>query len=53
MAQLGRRFIRCPITGTGGGFTRTAQVGLLVGGTRVYLPVLRKVKYLENWDQVR
>jgi hypothetical protein len=30
------------ITGTGGGFIRTAQIGLLVGGTRVYLPVLRK-----------
>ena len=30
------------ITGTSGGFTRTAQVALLVGGTRVYLPILRK-----------
>ncbi len=28
-----------PITGAGGGFTRTASVRLLVGGARVYLPV--------------
>ncbi|MBL7063149.1 MAG: right-handed parallel beta-helix repeat-containing protein [Anaerolineae bacterium] len=29
-----------PITGTGGGVTRTVSVGLLVGGARVYLPVI-------------
>lgn len=29
-----------PITGNGGGFTRTISVGLLVGGKRVYLPLL-------------
>ena len=29
-----------PITGTGGGFVRTANVGLLVGGARVYLPLV-------------
>ncbi len=31
-----------PITATGGGVTRSASVGLLVGGTRVYLPVIWK-----------
>ena len=31
-----------PITATGGGFTRTATAGLLVGGARVYLPVILK-----------
>ncbi len=31
-----------PITSTGGGFTRTASVRLLVGGARVYLPVVYK-----------
>lgn len=30
------------ITGAGGGFTRTATVSLLVGGTRAYLPVILK-----------
>jgi len=30
------------ITGTGGGFTQTSNVGLLVGGIRVYLPVILK-----------
>jgi hypothetical protein len=29
-----------PITGTGVGFTRTTSVDLLVGGGRVYLPVV-------------
>jgi hypothetical protein len=28
------------ITGTGGGITQTTHVGLLVGGTRVWLPVI-------------
>jgi hypothetical protein len=31
-----------PIVATGGGFTRTATVSLLVGGTRTYLPVIQK-----------
>ncbi len=31
-----------PVTGTGGGFTRTTSVGLLVGGTHVYLPMVLK-----------
>jgi hypothetical protein len=30
------------ITGVGGGFTRTATVNLLVGGTRTYLPLILK-----------
>jgi hypothetical protein len=30
------------ISGTGGGFTRTAQVNLLVGGQQCYLPLVRK-----------
>jgi hypothetical protein len=30
------------LTGTGGGFTRTAQVNLLVGGKYCYLPVVRR-----------
>jgi hypothetical protein len=38
----GTQIYTLTITGTGGGFIRTAQVELLVGGTRVYLPVLRK-----------
>ncbi|MDY7075399.1 MAG: right-handed parallel beta-helix repeat-containing protein [Chloroflexota bacterium] len=29
-----------PITGTGGGFTHTTNVGLLVGGARLYLPLV-------------
>jgi len=29
-----------PITGVGGGFTQTAGVRLLVGGARIYLPVI-------------
>ena len=29
-----------PITGTGDGVTQTTHVGLLVGGTRVWLPVI-------------
>ena len=28
------------ITGVGGGFTQTAGVRLLVGGARIYLPVI-------------
>ena len=31
-----------PITGTGGGFTQAASVSLLVGGTRTYLPVVKR-----------
>jgi len=31
-----------PVTGTGGGFTEVVQVDLLVGGTRVYLPLILK-----------
>ncbi len=31
-----------PITGRSGGFTNTASLGLMVGGTRIYLPVVRK-----------
>jgi hypothetical protein len=31
-----------PITATGGGVTQTTTVGLLVGGLRVYLPVIFK-----------
>ena len=31
-----------PITATGGGFTRTISAGLLVGGARVYLPLVLK-----------
>lgn len=31
-----------PITGTGGGSTQLVSVGLLVGGTRVYLPLIVK-----------
>jgi hypothetical protein len=31
-----------PITAAGGGLTQTATVGLLVGGTRTYLPVILK-----------
>jgi hypothetical protein len=31
-----------PITATGGGFTQTTGVGLLVGGARVYLPLVLK-----------
>lgn len=31
-----------PITGAGGGLTRTLSVGLLVGGTRNYLPTILK-----------
>jgi hypothetical protein len=30
------------VTGTGGGFTRTAKVNLLVGGQHAYLPLVRK-----------
>jgi hypothetical protein len=29
-----------PITGTGGGVTRTVSVSLLIGGAHVYLPVV-------------
>ncbi len=29
-----------PITATGGGITQTVNVGLLVGGARVYLPLV-------------
>ncbi|NJN97991.1 MAG: hypothetical protein HC875_29895 [Anaerolineales bacterium] len=31
-----------PVITTGGGFTRTATISLLIGGTRTYLPVIRK-----------
>ncbi|MCK6627855.1 MAG: VCBS repeat-containing protein [Anaerolineae bacterium] len=31
-----------PIVATGGGFTRTATISLLVGGTRTYLPLIQK-----------
>ena len=31
-----------PITATGGGVTQTASVGLLVGGARVYLPLVSR-----------
>jgi hypothetical protein len=31
-----------PIVATGGGFTRTATVNLLVGGAEIYLPMIRK-----------
>jgi hypothetical protein len=34
-----------PITAAGGGLTQTATVGLLVGGTRTYLPVILKDPY--------
>jgi len=36
-------FYSVPITATGGGFTRTARIGLLVGGARLYLPIILKV----------
>jgi hypothetical protein len=31
-----------PITATGGAMTHYASVGVLVGGVRVYLPIIRK-----------
>ena len=31
-----------PITASGGGLTRTATAGLLVGGARIYLPLILK-----------
>lgn len=31
-----------PITGTGGGFVQSTFVGLLVGGTRIYLPTISR-----------
>lgn len=31
-----------PVIATGGGFTRTATISLLIGGTRTYLPVIQK-----------
>jgi hypothetical protein len=31
-----------PITATGGGVTQTTSAGLLVGGARVYLPLVYK-----------
>jgi hypothetical protein len=31
-----------PITATGGGVTHVINAGLLIGGERVYLPVVRK-----------
>jgi hypothetical protein len=31
-----------PITGTGGGFVQTADVAVLVGGARVYLPLVKR-----------
>jgi hypothetical protein len=34
-----------PITAAGGGLTQTVTVGLLVGGTRTYLPVILKDPY--------
>jgi hypothetical protein len=39
-----------PVTGTGGGVTQTVHAGLLVGGTRLYLPlVLRDAGSLAVW----
>jgi hypothetical protein len=38
----GTQLYQLTITAAGGGFTRSAQASLLVGGTRVYLPVLQK-----------
>ncbi len=38
----GAQVYTVPVTGIGGGYTLTAQVELLVGGSRVYLPILRK-----------
>jgi hypothetical protein len=31
-----------PITATGGGFTQTLEVRLLVGGSQVYLPLIMR-----------
>jgi hypothetical protein len=31
-----------PVTGTGGGLVQTAQASLLVGGVRLYLPLVFK-----------
>jgi hypothetical protein len=31
-----------PITGAGGGFAQSTSVGLLVGGRRIYLPVVHR-----------
>jgi hypothetical protein len=31
-----------PVTGVGGGFAQTASVRLLVGGARIYLPVIHR-----------
>ncbi len=31
-----------PVIATGGGFTRTTSISLLIGGTRTYLPVIQK-----------
>jgi hypothetical protein len=35
-------FYRIPITGTGGELTHVVEAGLLVGGERIYLPLIRK-----------
>jgi hypothetical protein len=40
--SAGTQVYTLDITSTGGGFTRTVKVELLVGGIRVYLPVIRK-----------
>jgi hypothetical protein len=39
-SPVNRVWYTVPITGVGGGFTQTASVRLLVGGARVYLPVV-------------
>ena len=39
-SALPNRWYTVPITATGGGFTQTASVKLLVGGSRVYLPIV-------------
>ncbi|MCP4538175.1 MAG: hypothetical protein GY832_13625 [Chloroflexi bacterium] len=35
-------FMHIPITATGGGFTRTATIHLLVGGMSLYLPIISR-----------
>jgi hypothetical protein len=41
-APVPGQWYNIPIVATGGGITRTLTVSLLVGGTRTYLPVVRK-----------
>jgi hypothetical protein len=38
--MLPSQWYTVPITATGGGITRTASVGLLITGVRVYMPVV-------------